>query len=334
MRVLITGMTSRTTSLTRTLAFPRLLARELWDSGVSVTMTNERKPVEGYDAVIVGIASPLAPGSTYLVPAALTIEAALDHGNLAAVLLDDPDVNKVKHASHSVLRAPDRLARQFYMSRPGMRMFSTDSAVQGYVLRCVQRMAEWDWSTVLWPGHAWAADTISSKVLGSALRLDMTPTLERVLSNDRAVHDALAGISAEAPGTAWIGESTYFPFDQFDPSLTRSVIDLSIGDRDLTKIAEMFALGYGVLQNTKMSPGWWTPTPLLAQRLARVYFPHPSEGLWMGAAFHALPSLVEDAGTDEYNDMLREQQQTYMEKSWDRATLSGHLSGVLGQTVN
>lgn len=334
MKILITGMTSRMTSFSRESGFPSLLARSLHLFGHDVAMMVEYSGVDRYDAVIVGIASPLAPASTYLVPVAQTVDEASRQGKLAAVYLDDPDFKKIIHACSSALKRPERLEKPFYAARPGMKAITTDSSLKATVMEFIDRMSTWTWETVLWPGHPWAADMVSGAGSGGfrSISVDPTTALKWVAAKRWPDLSAIPG-RGMLPGAPWIAESTYFHEHAFDPSMQRSVYDVMTGD-NVARSAEMFAMGYGILHGNDSFPGWWTPWPYLAALTERIYVPHPVESQLMGSPYYLLPHTLEDMDAVDYRFLATTQMNYYEEISCSRQQLHRTLSDVLGLLVN
>lgn len=334
MKILITGMTSRMTSFSRESGFPSLLARSLSLFGHDVSMLVEYSGVSKYDAVIAGLASPLAPSSTYLVPTAQTIDEAQQQGKLAAVFVDDPDIKKLTHGSTSALRRIDRLEKPFFAARPGMQAFTENPSLRASVMDFIERMSEWRWGTVLWPGHSWALDKVSASGLGTfqSVPIDPTAALRSVATKRWPSVDSVPGRHA-APGVSWMAETTYFQDYAFDPSIARQVFDVMTGE-ELSKTADMFAMSYGVLHGNSSSPGWWTPFPYLAALAGRIYLPHPAEGQLMGQAYYLLPSTVEYLDADDYQALAAVQMKRHEEIAWTRKQLLETLNSVLGTLVS
>jgi hypothetical protein len=334
MKILITGMTSRMTSFSRESGFPSLLARSLHLFGHDVTMMVEYSGVDRYDAVFAGIASPLAPASTYLVPVAQTVDEASRQGKLAAVFLDDPDVRKIGHACSSALKRPERLQKPFYAARPGMKAFIEDDSLKATVMEFIERMSTWTWETVLWPGHPWAEDRVSGSGSGGFRSIPVDPTAAlRAIIVKRWPDLLNVPGRGTAPGAPWIAESTYFHDHNFDPSMKRSVYDVMTGE-NVTRSAEMFALGYGILHGNDVSPGWWTPWPYIAALTERIYVPHPHESQLMGSPYHLLPHTLEDMDVVDYHFLATTQMNYHEEIACPRQQLHRTLSDVLGLLVS
>jgi len=334
MKILITGMTSRMTSFSRESSFPSLLARSLSIFGHDVSMLVEYSGAARYDAVIAGLASPLAPSSTYLVPTAQTIDEAQQQGKLAAVYIDDPDISKIIHGCASALRRPDRLEKPFYASRPGMQAFAENPSLHATVMAFIERMSAWSWDTVLWPGHPWAQDKVAGSGYGSfrSVPVDPTAALRQVVAKRWPDTDDVPGRNSP-PGAHWVAETTYFQDHVFDPSISRQVYDVMTGD-ELTKTSDMFAMSYGVIHGNSTSPGWWTPFPYLAALTGRIYIPHPDEGRLMGESYYVLPSAVENLDPTTYSAMAAVQMKQHEEVACTRRQLNETLNSVLGSPVS
>lgn len=327
MQVLVTGMTSRTSSFKREAAFPSLIARTLKQMGHDVTMHVEYSGAKHYDAVIAGIASPLSPSSSYLVQTAQTVMEAQGKGNLAAVLVDNPDMGSITHASASVLRSPERLEKSFYQKRPGMAAYADSGSIRSTVLTFIEQMESWSWKTAVWPGHAWSPDHLGDRGSTFSVPVDPTSTLAQ-LAVERL--SAGSGSPSRLPGSSWISETTYFEDSGFDPSVTREIYDMTLGDEAATRIMDVYQKSYGIIQGNKSFPGWWTPTPCLAAVVGRLFIAHPAEAEMLGDAYYLLPSAVERLEQSDYHALVKQQEARQEEVSWTRRQLFETLHGVLG----
>jgi hypothetical protein len=287
----------------------------------------EHSGVDEYDAVIAGVASPLAPSSRYLVSTAQTVDEAERQGKLVAVMIDDPDVGKISHGSDSALRIPGRLERPFFMSRPGMGAFMDSTSVRRTVLDFVERTGMWSWGTVLWPGHPWAVDQVYGRGSGGfrSVPVDLTATLRELIALR-----APGAPGAPPDGGPWFAETTYFSDHFFDPSMRRAVYAVSFGDRALVNTVAMVSTGYGMVHGNAGSPGWWTPNPSIAEATSRLFCPHPDEGRLISPAYYIMPSAMEDADPDEYIAATSAQHEELEKVSWRKSDLHAAMTGVLG----
>jgi hypothetical protein len=328
MRVLVTGMTSRTARFVRETAFPSLLARTITEMGHSVTMHVEHSSADSYDAVIAGIASPLAPVATYLVPVAQTVIEAQQIGNFAGVVVDDPDAGKITHGASSALRDPSRLERTFYDKRPGMGAYKESKSLQATVMSFIEQMASWSWDTVVWPGHAWSSDHLQPRGDFTSVPIDPTPTLMRLFQTRVA---AEPHPRTDRPGNTWLVDTTYFPQTALDPSMQMTSYSLALGDGALSKIIGLYRNAYGIIQTNAAAPGWWTPAPSLAAAVNRIYIPDPAEARVLGEPFLLLPSTAEQLTMEDYELAVQSQRTRQEDLTWTRKTLFEALAGVLGR---
>lgn len=330
-KVLITGMTSRMTAFSRELGFPSLLARAIKDQGHEVTMHVEHSGVERYDAVIVGIASPLSPSSTYLVPAAQTIDEASRSRKLAAILVDEHDLNKIGHGCASLLRKPVRLDRSFYRSRPGTDTYISNESVRSTVLSVVERMSLWSWDTIVWPAHPWGEGKFPQKGSAQAIGIDLSATLHSLI--ETRIADRPPFHSLDLKKAVWIAETTYFENAKFDPSITRPFFEVSLGDKTVASVLDRFLVAYGVIHGNSEWPGWWTPNLALARAASTLFVPHPDEGSLMGGPYYLLPSSVEELDGADYESLTASQGKHYEEDlCLPSSKLEATLTGVLGRT--
>ena len=340
MKVLITGMTSRQTNRKRSpVSVASLLTKSLEADDHDVTMkrlTSVNEPLWDYEAVIMGLASPLSPSARYTVTALSALQDAQESGTLKAVFVDDPDVRKLWYGSKSVLAKPERLWSDYYIGRPGVTQTVNDAAARDKILS----MLEWvqhglDGTVqVWWPAHPWASDAIVNSMLlehGRADQdavggLDLTP----VLLEDSPHREVVS------PGEGWIEDMQYSTEEMvFDPSSTRYALQLrSSNEENIERTISMYQFGYGVVQGltgNNGQGGWWTPTPALAAMAGRLYVPSRKEAELMGGAYYHLPSNLEYLDIpDEYNAKLQEQVQRLKEISWSMDRLRTETSGVLG----
>lgn len=340
MKVLISGMTSRQTNRDRNpLSVASLLHRALEADGHDVTMQRLRsvsEPLWDYDAVILGLASPLSPSARYTVTTLSALQDALESGTLKAVFVDDPDIRKLWYGTKSVIARPDRLWSDYYIGRPGVVETSGDEAARDKVMGMLDWVQSGLDGTVQfwWPAHPWASDaTVNSMLLehgradqASVGGLDLTP----VLLGDPPHRDMVS------PGEAWVEDMQYSTDEMvFDPSSTRYSMQLSnTHEESVERKISMYQFGYGVVQgltgNTGQG-GWWTPTPALAALAGRLYVPSRKEAELMGGPYYHLPSDLEYLDVpDEYSRKLQEQAQYLKEASWSMEQLLTETNGVLG----
>lgn len=348
MRILITGMTSRTTSEKRSMAFTCLLARQLHRMGHDVDLTwlrdgrtDGNSAVRGYDAVFVGVSSPLSPSATYTIPALLTIHAARMAGNLAALIVDDPDARKIIDGTTSLLRKPSRLSSTYYEKRPGSEALRAKTNTR----TCVLTTAAWILSdidtTILWPAHPWASSLpLSSVFAGGSERLvgvDVTAPLLALAETQSFTPQRPDRLLAWMIETAYAGSGAQAA--RAARNATKSVRQASLTvktkDTDIVAAVEAYQVGYGITQPETGDGyhGWWTPTPALALSLAdTIYVPPANEGMRIGGHLYRLPYQLEGLDPYDYDLVLAHQQAEFMEKSWPSSTLSTHLTGVIGPT--
>jgi len=344
MKILITGMTSRTTSEKRSMAFTALLARQLRRMGHDVDLTwirDKYESVREYDAVLVGVSSPLSPSATYTIPALLTIHQARMAGNLSALIVDDPDARKIIDGTTSLLRKPTRLSSTYYEKRPG----SADLRPGGNTRTCVLTTSAWvlddTETTILWPAHPWASSLpLSSVFAGGSERLtgiDVTAPLLALAETKEFLPQRLDRMRAWMIEIAYAGRSgmAHKAARGITKSVRQASLTVKTDDTDITAAVEAYQLGYGITQPNIGDGyhGWWTPTPALALSLANtIYVPPSNEGLILGGHLYRLPYQLEGLDDYDYDLVLAHQQAEFMENSWPSSTLSTHLNGVIGPT--
>lgn len=317
-RTLVTGMTSRTASPRAPRdAFSRLLADHLdADRGLPRITTS----VADYDDVIVGIASPLAPSANHAIHALRVLADAVEHGNLRAVVIDDPNAETVIAGCRSILRDPDRLTRPYFAKRPGFNLVAVkQSDTRNKSLRALEYLVEGEIPLVLWPGYEWADDYSIQQTFAHAKRVQSIDFSSAVMemSDTALIGSVLPRVKA------WIHEDFYAPYVGLE-ALTFPVHTGSLGERNLDYLE-----AWGVLQGQTRVEGWWTPTAAHAISRGALFVANGEDGARLNISS---ATALEDKDSRERDAAAADQKTQFEEVSWSSETLSARLSGALGRS--
>ena len=330
MKVHLTGMSPRTASqqTRERITFAGLLERALAVEG-HIVIRDIHPGVEP-DFVIVGLASALSPGATYALVGLEAIGRAIEGGTPLLLLVDDPDLGKIKNGVASVLRAPHRLYSDYLMLKRVKGSRNPSEEQRARIDCAVEMLAGERWPPALLPMHAWAIGTeaMLAKRLGvetGVVPLDMSSMLGDA-------RDVVARF-AEARARMWFTERHYSPAVLAQERVTWPVVPVDSSTMGWPE--EVYAATRGVHQGLAgTSPGWWTPTPRWVAQAGTVYLMDSADQMLVASdsPYYLTPDYVESLSDSEHA-ALADQQRTYLrETTWSLDRLLSRLMDLTGST--
>lgn len=331
MRILITGFAPRDASPKpgrRKMSMGWMLSELLQAQGHHVVHGGWWHDSPECDIALIGINSPIAPGSSYTYGglAALGHYAALDR---AVLFIDDPDLHKIKNGFTTLHGNPRNLTNQFWVSRPNYRDVQRSASLQAEMQAAVSRVVDPSWSpTVLVPLHADGSRADVVSYLGAwkwrVVPVDFTSLMLDTSAENRAASPTRNFFIQEGPENdpwCWLVHTTA----PIIPKKYQSQDDRRDDYRQATGVIE-------VPPSTRIR-GWWTPVKGTAAAMGRFYATRWQDFHDPPNPYRVLPSTFEDMLPSQRRRLINRQYDELQDMLFPYLSLLGTVEGVLQSHV-
>lgn len=177
----------------RTLSFAGLLHRSLTEAGHDVVwgdpdVNQTKAALNKFDSVIVGV-SPLTSLAANRVYGALSIIDHLWGSPKLSLFIDAPQVSQIESSINSIKSKPEAFAKDFFSYRKGYQQVAADEKLRSRLLKCVTKLSESEWPTVMYPALPWSKDGSVKKLLPSGVVDLVGINLDSYLIQDRFIFE-------------------------------------------------------------------------------------------------------------------------------------------------
>jgi hypothetical protein len=195
-KILLTGMSAPQASPSansRTLSFAGLLHKSLTEAGHDVVwgdpdLNQTKAALSKFDSVVVGV-SPLTSLAANRVYGALSIIDHLWGSPKLSLFIDAPQVSQIEFSINSIKTNPETFAKDFFSYRKGYQQVASDEKLKSRLLKCVTKLSESEWPTVMYPALPWSQDGSVKKLLPSGVTDLVGINLDSYLIQDRFIFE-------------------------------------------------------------------------------------------------------------------------------------------------
>jgi hypothetical protein len=323
MKVFMTGCTSPQASKTASESLPSfagIIYLALTQSGCDVTWSDpsikmDKEYLSQFDAVLVGISSPMGLTSHRLYGALSVVNIAYELGNLS-IFVDAPEPHKVWNGLRGVYKNPKELVKDFYIKR---KEFNDTLEPKNFekVFAGLSKLYTEIWPKTLIPGYPW---TNPESILKYIPNVD--PNNVFALVPDSALLNVERGPRGLAEGGYWcIDDPKTDWFKKTEKHLTHETMQYRDGRTETNQdILVKLNNATGALISTyRDGASWWLPS--LAQAL---FVGVPVVTDWrltisMGQEWGVLPFAIEEMSREERLVHANTQKESYKNNipTWD-----------------
>ena len=315
MKIFLTGCTSPQASKTHSENFPSFagiiytafieLGYEVTWSNPSVDMTREY--LSQFDAVVVGMASPLGLTSHRLYGALAVINEAIEIGNLS-LFIDSPEPHKVWNGIRGVYKQPLSLIKDFYSKRQEYdKVLEKENFEKIY--SAISKLYTGIWPRTIVPGHSW---TKAGSVTKHIPNID--PTNIFAICPDSLI------LNTKRHGTKSLEEKYWCVDDagtdwskKIEKNLSYQMQPYRQGRFEGSQeIATRLDKSVGLLVSTyKNNDSWWTPSLSQGLHVGTPVVTDWRHSQLLGEEWSKLPSQIEEMSPQERISLAKNQKEIY-----------------------
>jgi hypothetical protein len=320
LRVLITGMTSLQVGRPGKYGmctFANLLPVALRAAGHEVDQRSVTpgEPLDGYDAILLGIHGPGSIGARngYRYAALDVIARAEREGCKPGLFLDDWDLKRIDKDLRYLLGKRERLNSGMERERG----YDWAEAHLDHLLGAVEMLRDEPWPTTLLPKFTWGdcqllVDAVNGLTTANTVFLDpsaLVPASTAPILHHRDRLEAWIVASVVDKGKRWADRaSTRWPLRIRQTKVPESDVVAAYG----------VTAGALVWPNNHPGSGWWRNRYVFASRMGAVICASPQD---VGDDFGLVPSEVEAMTPDQRQELAHRQRVALESVAWSREQL-------------
>ena len=336
MKVLLTGSTANQSNpLThqRATNFAGLLHDVLVMAGMDVdwsepSIHSTRSDLDKYDAVLIGVASPMALGSNR-VYGALHLMSQMWGDSRLSLFVDAPEPNNITRGLDSIARNPHTITKDFFSYRKDFSA-ATEPRGKSSVLNACTLLRTEEWPQTIVPGFPWQDELQHEKDLpvGAMDKIVM-------VNADKMIFRKMQGMDFEAQEreARWMAEKTADKKWLRSLHLSDPVLSLRADHRlDLHPyLYNRLQTATGFLHSpSKRGSLWWTPKLAQSLALKTPVFTKWEESKLLGDEWSVLPATFEEFPEDSRAALAQAQYDSYSNAIPFSGLLTHNLCKMLG----